>query len=151
MAMAARGELLPIHALRREVQAIGGYLEAGEDIRGLIYAGAVRWLNRRGIPAGTRLEQPVEELVSLLAAGAMFIASVHPLIRRPEVAPPHRGGHLVLVFGTDDADRLRFHNPSGDGAATQEDVRLDPATFARFHAGRGILIPAPSPTGQHLG
>ncbi|HZH46664.1 MAG TPA: hypothetical protein VEY31_08520, partial [Roseococcus sp.] len=83
MAMAARGETLPIHALRRDVQALGGYVEAGEEIRGLIYAGAVRWLNRRGIPAGTRLDQPAGELPALLASGALFIASVHPLIRQP--------------------------------------------------------------------
>lgn len=148
MAMAARGEVLPIQALRREVQALGGYVEMGEDIRGLIYAGAVRWLNRRGIPAGTRLEQPVEELPALLADGALFIASVHPLIRRPDATPPHRGGHLVMVFGTDAAGQLRFHNPSGDSVATQEDVRMEPATFARFHAGRGILIPAERRSGR---
>jgi hypothetical protein len=143
MAMAARGETLPIHALRRDVQALGGYVEAGEEIRGLIYAGAVRWLNRRGAPAGTRLDQPVRELPALLALGALFIASVHPLIRQAEATPPHRGGHLVLVFGTDGAGRLRFHNPSGDSTATQEDVRLDLPAFERFHAERGILIPPP--------
>ena len=140
MAMAARGEVLPIQTLRREVQALGGYVEMGEDIRGLIYAGAVRWLNRRGVPAGTRLEQPVEELSALLADGALFIASVHPLIRMPEAPPPCTGGHLVLVFGVDGAARLRFHNPSGHTPETRRDVRMDLAAFSRFHADRGILL-----------
>ena len=145
MALAARGAFLPLHALRREVQAFGGYVEAGGAIRGLIYAGAVRWLNRRGIPAGTRLDLPVEELPPLLGAGALYVASVHPRIRLPQADPPHRGGHLVLVFGTDSEGWLRFHNPSGDTAATQADVRLAPEAFARFYAGRGILIPPAGP------
>jgi hypothetical protein len=137
MIMAARGEDQPIHALRREVQALGGYLEEPDGrIRGLIYAGAVAWLARRGVAARILLDAPLPEL----AAGKFYIASVHPLIRTPEVAPPARGGHLVLVFGRDRAGRLRFHNPSGHDAATQRDVRLRPEVFDRYHAGRGILV-----------
>jgi hypothetical protein len=141
MAMAARGERHSIHDLRRAVQALGGYVEDGEDIRGLIYAGAVEWLNRRGIAAETKLDLPVGELPGLLASGAVYVASVHPMIRRPESEPPFRGGHLVLVFGVDQAGRLRFHNPSGDTAATRDDVRMEVSAFGRFHAERGILIP----------
>jgi hypothetical protein len=144
MAMAARGEAHSIHALRREVQGLGGYVEEGPEIRGLIYAGAVEWLNRRGIAAETKLDLPAGELPGLLGGGAMYVASVHPLIRRPECEPPFRGGHLVLVFGVDAAGRLRFHNPSGDTVATREDVRMEVGDFARFHAERGILIPAPA-------
>jgi hypothetical protein len=65
---------------------------------------------------------------------------VHPSVRRPEQEPPARGGHLVLVFGGQDGV-LRFHNPSGDTAATQSDVHLPVAAFARFFAARGIAIP----------
>jgi hypothetical protein len=137
MALAARGESWTIHALRREVQALGGYVEEpGGRIRGLIYAGAVAFLERRGVPARILLDAPLPDL----APGQVYIASVHPLIRRPEVAPPHPGGHLVLVFGRDAEGRLRFHNPSGHDAATQRDVRLRPEDFARYHAGRGILV-----------
>jgi hypothetical protein len=46
----------------------------------------------------------------------------------------------VLVFGVTPEGGLRFHNPSGDTPATQADVRLPPAVFGRFFAGRGILI-----------
>ncbi|UPY37617.1 hypothetical protein [Sediminicoccus sp. KRV36] len=138
MAMAARGESLTIHDLRRAVQPLGGYVEEpGGFIRGLIYAGAVRWLNDRGIAARIVLDEPMPAL----GRGEFYIASVHAAIRTPEVEPPRKGGHLVLVFGADEAGRWRFHNPSGIGVAQQRDVRLSPAAFSRFHADRGILIP----------
>ncbi len=137
MAMAARGEAHSIHALRRGVQALGGYVELPDgDIRGLIYAGAVAWLEARGIPARIVLDEPLP----VLAPGQFYIASVHPRIRTPDQAPPQRGGHLVLVFGMDEQGRLRFHNPSGHDAASRVDARLRPEEFARYHADRGILI-----------
>lgn len=142
MFLADRGELLPIHTLRRAVEARGGYVHLpGGDIRGLIYAGAVAWLSEKGIPARTLLDLPAEGIAPLLAEGRCFMASVHPSIRWPERGdPPGRGGHLVLVFGQDEAGRLRFHNPSGDTPAAQADARLSPADFARFFAGRGVLL-----------
>ncbi|MCX8132862.1 MAG: hypothetical protein N3D18_02715 [Roseococcus sp.] len=137
MAMAARGEDLSIHALRRAVQALGGYVEEPDGaIRGLIYSGAVAWLEGRGIPARILLDAPLP----VLAPGQLYIASVHARIRTPEEPPPRRGGHLVLVFGRDEAGRLRFHNPSGHSPETRRDARLRPEAFARYHADRGILI-----------
>ncbi|WP_424814198.1 hypothetical protein [Roseococcus sp. YIM B11640] len=139
MAMAARGEVQSIHALRREVEALGGYVDQGGDaIRGLIYAGAVAWLNARGIAARIVLDEPMPEL----GPGDLYIASVHPRIRTPELDPPHRGGHLVLVFGRDEEGRWRFHNPSGHSPETRRDARLTHQDFARYHADRGIFIPA---------
>lgn len=139
MAMAGRGETLPIHTLRREVQPLGGYIEEPNGfIRGLIYAGAVRWLNARGIQARVVLDEPIPRL----NPGDFYIASVSPLIRLPDTVPPRTGGHLVLLFGTDAQGRHRFHNPSGITEAEQRDVRLSPETFSRFHAERGILIPS---------
>lgn len=137
MALAARGRDLPIHTLRRGVQAHGGYVETAGGIKGLIYAGAVAWLESEGIAASIVLDVAPEAL----PGHGLFIASVHPAIRRPDAPPPGRGGHLVLVFGRDAAGRLRFHNPSGDSPATQRDVRLSPAVFGDFFAGRGILLP----------
>lgn len=130
-----------IHELRRAVQAHGGYLDEGGDaIHGLRYAGAVEWLATQGIAARIVLDEPAEDIPRKLADGAVLIASVHPLIRTPEAEPPYRGGHLVLVFGVDEAGRLRFHNPAGHTAATRRDVRMDLPTFSRFHAERGILL-----------
>jgi hypothetical protein len=130
----------PIHAIRRGVQAEGGYVETAQgDIRGLVYAGAVAWLEGQGIPARILLDQSAPDVARLVGRG-LFIASVHPGIRRPETPPPSRGGHLVLVFGQDEAGALRLHNPSGDSRATQQDARIPPADFETFFAGRGILV-----------
>jgi len=138
MVMAHRGQPHRIHDLRRHVQALGGYVEEADgSIRGLIYIGAVRWLDARGIAARIILDQPPPQL----APSEFYIASVHAMIRTPEATPPRSGGHLVLVFGRDDEGRLRFHNPSGATPTEQRDVRLAPDAFSRFHAGRGILIP----------
>ncbi|WP_137181846.1 hypothetical protein [Roseomonas sp. AR75] len=142
MVLGARGRAMPpIHEVRRAAQESGGYV-VGPDgaIRGLIYAGAVAWLQAQGIAARVVLDLPENGIAPLLSAGGLFIASVHGAIRWPEREPPRRGGHLVLVFGVDTAGRLRFHNPSGDTAETRADARLLPERFGRFFAGRGIHI-----------
>ena len=142
MALGALGrDVPPIHAIRRAVQGLGGYVVQPDGaIRGLIYAGAVAWLAERGIPTRIVLDLPAEGIAPLLEDGRLFIASVHPGIRWPDGVPPSRGGHLVLVFGQTAMGELRFHNPSGDTPASRADARLPPAVFARFFAGRGILI-----------
>jgi hypothetical protein len=142
MALGACGRAIPpIHAIRRAVQARGGYVVQPDGaIRGLIYAGAVDWLVGQGIPARILLDLPAEGIVPLLGQGRLFIASVHPWLRWPAREPPARGGHLVLVFGVAADGALRFHNPSGDTPAAREDARLPPAVFGRFFAGRGILV-----------
>ena len=143
MALGARG-IAPPRAfdLARELTARGGYVVQPDGaIRGLIYAPAAAWLREaHGIAAEVRVDVPAEDIPSLVSGGGMFIASVHPAVRWPEAEPPARGGHLVLVFGTE-GERLRFHNPSGDDAASQADARMAVEAFARFYAGRGIWLP----------
>ncbi|MGG5807914.1 hypothetical protein [Falsiroseomonas sp. CW058] len=143
MALGARGrDIPPIHEVRRGVQRHGGYVEEpGGAIRGLVYAGAVAWLAEQGIASEILLDRDAEEVAGLVEGGALVIASVHAHVRWPDRAPPGRGGHLVLVFGVAPDGALRFHNPSGDTAASRADARLPPAAFARFFAGRGILLP----------
>ena len=143
MYMAGRGELHPIHHFRRAVEAKGGYVTLPDgDIRGLIYAGAVTWLNEQGLAARTLLDLTASDIPALLAEGRSFMASVHFTIRWPERGdPPSRGGHLVLVHGLDEEGRLRFHNPSGTTPETQCDARMSLPDFDRFFAGRGILLP----------
>jgi hypothetical protein len=143
MALGARGRPIPpIHAIRRAVQAESGYIEQPDGtIRGLIYAGAVAWLAAQGIAARILLDLPAASIPALVAGEGLFIASVHPAIRRPAADPPSRGGHLVLVFGEAADGALRFHNPSGDTPASRADARLPIGGFARFFAGRGIHLP----------
>ncbi|WP_342451422.1 hypothetical protein [Roseomonas nitratireducens] len=143
MALAARGVVPPrAFDLAREITTRGGYVVHPDGaIRGLIYAPAVAWL--REVPrmaAEVRVDVAAHDVPAFVAGGGLFIASVHPFIRWPDRDPPSRGGHLVLVFGAQDG-ALRLHNPSGDTAASQRDARLAVADFARFFAGRGILLP----------
>lgn len=142
MALAARG-LTPPRAidLARELTHRGGYvLQPDGGIRGLIYAPAAAWLREVArLPAEVRTDVPANAIPAIVQDGGLFIASVHPSVRRAEATPPARGGHLVLVFGAVEG-ALRFHNPSGDTAASQCDARLPVGDFARFFAGRGIVL-----------
>lgn len=143
MALGARGMVPPrAFDLARDLTTGGGYvLQPDGGIRGMVYAPAVAWLRAvHGMAAEVRVDVPPEAIPAMVVTGGLFIASVHPSIRRPGTEPPARGGHLVLVFGTTDG-ALRFHNPSGGTAAAQHDARLPLADFARFFAGRGIVLP----------
>ncbi|WP_211855136.1 cysteine peptidase family C39 domain-containing protein [Plastoroseomonas hellenica] len=145
MALAARGVTVTPFALMRRALARGGYVETGDGgIRGLIYAPAVAMLVEEfRVPAQVVTEIEAADIAGLIAApGDGFVASVHPGIRDPRADPPYRGGHLVLVHAVAPDGALVFHNPSGDTPESQRDVRLPAADFARFFAGRGILIPA---------
>lgn len=142
MALAAHGVTPPrAFDLARELTTRGGYvLQPDGTIRGLIYAPAVAWLREvPGIGAEVRVDVAATDVPAMVGEGGLFIASVHPWIRWPERVPPARGGHLVLVFGTE-GGALRLHNPSGDTPASQRDMRIPVEIFARFYAGRGIAL-----------
>lgn len=143
MALAVRGITPPrARDLARLLTGYGAYVEQADGfIRGLIYAPAITWLGEaHGLHAEIILDRAAEDIPPLLADGGLFIASVHPAIRRPAEPAPGKGGHLVLVFGAKDG-ALRLHNPSGHDAASQADARVALADFARFFAGRGIWLP----------
>jgi hypothetical protein len=145
MALAARGITPPrARDLARVLTGYCAYVEEPNGfIRGLIYAPAIAWLaEAHGLRAEIILDRTAEAMPPLLADGGLFIASVHPAIRRPTEAAPGKGGHLVLVFGAEEG-ALRLHNPSGHDAASQADARVALADFARFFAGRGIWLPGP--------
>jgi len=143
MALAARGITPPrARDLARVLTRYGAYVEEPDGhIRGLIYAPAITWLAETHAIAGEIiLDRAAEAIAPLLADGGLFIASVHPAIRRPAEPAPGQGGHLVLVFGAGEG-ALRLHNPSGHDAPAQADARVPIADFARFFAGRGIWLP----------
>jgi hypothetical protein len=143
MALAARGITPPrARDLAQVLTGYGAYVEQPDGhIRGLIYAPAITWLaEAHGVRAEIILDRMAEDIPPLLADGGLFMASVHPAIRRPAEPAPGKGGHLVLVFGAE-GGALRVHNPSGHDAASQADARLPVADFTRFFAGRGIWLP----------
>ena len=138
MALAGMGiKPPPLLDLARAIAREGGYVEQEDGwIRGLVYAGAIALLRRDyGIAAEIILEGHPRQRGGSAGGRAL----VHRVGDAGGKAPPSRGGHLVLVFAADDGV-VRFHNPSGDTRATQEDVAMPVADFARFHAERGILI-----------
>ncbi|WNC13673.1 C39 family peptidase [Brevibacillus brevis] len=143
-----QNRVIPTMHLMRECRAYGGYVvQEDGSIKGLIYRPFVSFLEEKfGMQAQLKEHTPIEDIYDLLGEGYVYIASVHPGIRTPEVAPPKQGGHLVYVFGRKQESReVIFHNPSGHTPETQEHVHLSLETFARFYAKRGILI---KPTGE---
>lgn len=136
-----RGERATLFELLDRSREVGGYVVSEAGIKGLYYRPLVQLLRERHALVAEVVEHvEAERLTNWLDEGHRVIASVHPTIRTPEQDPPQRGGHLVYLFGLDESGRLRFHNPSGLPGASQADVHLAPSVFARFFAGRGILI-----------
>lgn len=141
MIMAERGlSVPPTMRLVARALAAGAYVPDGDRVRGLIYRPFADWIRAEyGIGAEVAADLPVGSLTALAATGTLVIASVHPWIRWPERTPPARGGHLVLVTGIADG-LLRLHNPSGLPGLNQRNALLRADDFARFAAGRGIVI-----------
>lgn len=145
MVLAERGIEVPSQFdLGLELLRTGAYTFRDGGLNGLIYEPCVEYLDKRwDIAATVRAELSGEELFERIVKGDRVIASVHHDIRLAPEPPPHRGGHLVLVYGADrDADVFEFHNPSGLNSATQRAVRLPRAEFARYFAERGICVSA---------
>ncbi len=140
MVLAARdGRHYPTLELARGSVPYGAYTVEGEQIKGMVYAPFVRYVDEAfGLAARVHVDLRAEELPGLMAQAAYFMASVHPWIRWPERKPPRKGGHLVLVTRAT-ADSVTFHNPSGE-PGTQADVELPLAVFDEFFAGRGVAI-----------
>jgi hypothetical protein len=67
------------------------------------------------------------------------MVSVHKSIRTPEVDPPSKGGHLVLVVGAD-AEGVELNNPSGFPGRSQHEAPVPWTTLERFYAGRGVVL-----------
>ncbi len=141
MALAATtGEIVPILELTRRSLPYGAYVREGENIRGLIYAPFVEFLRQELQIAGqVRVEMTAADIAAELEKNQFFIASVHPGIRHPEIAPPRTGGHLVLVTAVEQ-ETLTFHNPSGHNEATQSNIKIAISQFAQFFAGRGVAL-----------
>ncbi|HCV64729.1 MAG TPA: hypothetical protein DGZ94_05680 [Serratia sp.] len=134
------GEAPSLLELARRSLPYGAYVREGERIKGLIYAPFVDYVREQfALESEVRVGIEPEDLPLVLSQRRYFIASVHPGIRQPEQTPPQRGGHLVLVTAAE-ADRVTFHNPSGDSPATRQQVTLPLSSFGRFFAGRGIAI-----------
>jgi hypothetical protein len=141
MILAARRQpVLPTMSLVHQALAAGAYVPDGDRVRGLIYQPFAEWVARDyGIDVLVVPGLPAADLCAHVRSGAQVIASVHPWIRWPDRSPRARGGHLVLVTGAADGT-LRLHNPSGLPGVSQQDAMVTVADFARFFAGRGMVV-----------
>jgi hypothetical protein len=141
MILAWRGRPVPpTMTLVERALAWKAYIPQGDRVAGLIYQPFADWVAAEyGITAEVAPHLPLEAVAAITSSGTPVIASVHPWIRWPDRTPPGRGGHLVLVTGAH-GGQLRLHNPSGIPPASQRDALVPAADFARFYAGRGLLI-----------
>ncbi len=134
---------LPVPPMMRLVEralAWQAYLPGADRGMGLIYQPFADWVGRDyRIAAEVAPVLPLELLTAVASPGTPVIASVHPCVRWPDRAPPSRGGHLVLVTGAA-GGLLRLHNPSGLPGVSQRDAAIMVTDFARFFAGRGLII-----------
>jgi hypothetical protein len=116
------------------------YVPDGERVIGLIYQPFADWVGAEfGVSAQVRADLTVDQIVACAAPATPVMASVHHWIRWPDRTPPTTGGHLVLVTGAADG-LLRLHNPSGLPGTNQRDAVVSATDFARFFAGRGLVI-----------
>lgn len=141
MILARRG--LPVPVTMRLVDralAWRAYVPGEDGVAGLIYQPFASWVAAEyGIAAEVAPHLTLGRIAEAAAPDTPVIASVHAWIRWPERTPPARGGHLVLVTGAG-GGLLRLHNPSGIPPASQRDSLLPAADFARFFAGRGLIV-----------
>jgi hypothetical protein len=143
MILAARGEPVPptMRLVERALAWRAFVPIAGTSrVHGLIYRPFADWVAADyGILADVAADLTLDGLAGRLAGGAVVIASVHPWVRWPDRIPPDRGGHLVLVTGRDQ-DQVILNNPSGLPCVSQHAAQVAPTDFARFYAGRGVVV-----------
>mgnify|MGYP005655831087 FL=1 len=131
----------PAYSLAMQAKEWGAYTEQSGDIRGLIYQPLVEMVQAEyGLQASVFQGESVEALLELKQRSDFVIASVHHSIRTPEILPPKKGGHLVLIHGTTAKSSFVLHNPSGHTPAAQENAVVSSHAFDKFFAGRGITI-----------
>ena len=116
------------------------YIPQGERVAGLIYQPFADWVAADyGIGVEVAPHLAVETVAELASPDTPVIVSVHKWIRWPDRDPPAVGGHLVLVTGAR-GGLLRLHNPSGIPPASQRDALVQVKDFAKFFAGRGLIV-----------
>jgi hypothetical protein len=141
MILAAREQPVPpMMTLVKQALSWQAFIPQGDRVAGLIYRPFADWVAAEyDIGVEVAPDLPLAALAAAASTRTPVIASVHAWIRWPDRQSPARGGHLVLVTGAS-GNLLRLHNPSGIPPASQCDAIVPVADFARFYAGRGMLI-----------
>jgi hypothetical protein len=134
------GDTPSLFTLLTGARRYGAYTQQDDgSIKGLIYAPFARYVHdTHQMGATVHGELELAELTQLLDDGRMVMASVSKEIRRSEIAPARRGGHLILTIGHRDG-WIAFRNPSGHTPETREGS-LPLGKFADFFGGRGVSL-----------
>lgn len=142
------GQEISLAELGRRCMQYGGYVKSGDTLEGLYYRPFTEFIQEEFNLTGRVVSpMPLEEIIQEVGQRNYVIASVSHEIRRPEVSPTRRGGHLVLVVGFDvNREMLFIHNPSGDTRESQEYAQVSFSDFEKFFAHRGIAIEAKGST-----
>ncbi|MFC4507010.1 MULTISPECIES: C39 family peptidase [Streptomyces] len=128
-----------LFALLQGARHHGAYVRTGNDIKGLIYAPFVDYVQQtHDLDAAVQGNLDMDGLLALLGTGHMVMTSVSKEIRKPEADPERKGGHLVLAIGYRDG-RIHFRNPSGHTPESRA-AALPPDRFDAFFGGRGISL-----------
>ncbi|WP_084656319.1 hypothetical protein [Pandoraea norimbergensis] len=127
-----------------EALSIGAYIKHGDNsVTGLIYRPFCHWVRVRfHLDISVFEDMPLSYVANEISPFCMALVSVSPEIRNPKTPNSRKGGHLVLIHGSD-LDHIRFHNPSGV-PPYQMDVSLPIKEAERFYARRGMLVSIPA-------
>lgn len=136
------GKTPSLITLGKKCLEYGGYVPTPSELKGLYYEPFIRFIHQEFRLNGKTIKHlSLNGILKALEKQQFVITSVSPQIRNPKSMPSKRGGHLVLLLGYDHLKKLLFfHNPSGNTHKTQQYAEITYTDFARFFAGRGIVI-----------
>jgi hypothetical protein len=144
-------EISLVEWARRGLQRGGYLIRQTEDGRmhevGWVHSALARMAQEQGLQAEARPAN-LQELVSLLEAGWLVVASVSYEAGDDHLQITHKGGHLMVVFGAvvegTDPQFFLVNNPSGRRAELQAGASLPAARFEEAFSGRVIVFRAGS-------
>ena len=135
-------KILPAE-LAEDALAAGVYKEEPGDISSMRYKEFADWIRKYNLMATVYSKLSIKGIEFALSEGKLVIISVNPNIRGYETAPvDQKGGHLVIATGYNlQKGTISINNPSGFvSMGTQVNHTLHVQEFAKFYAGRGIVL-----------
>ena len=133
------GDAPSLFQLLAGARTFGAYTQEDGKIKGLIYAPFAAYAREsHDLPVDVHGVMEPHDVLNLLDAKLMVMVSVSKEIRRPDVTPERRGGHLVLAVGHEKG-RIVFRNPSGHTPEARS-PSLPLHRFVEFFAGRGMSL-----------
>ncbi len=129
--------------LAKDATKAGVYTETDGEISSMQYRPFVKWIKKFDIKAVIYTKLTLRSIQTLLADGALIIASVNPNIRGFNTAPNAQvGGHLVLITGYNKIEKtITIQNPAGfENNQSQENHSIPFKEWTIYFAGLGISV-----------